>query len=75
MERTKQDAKSKDVHIKKMEETIQGLDLKIKERDLKTKYLQDKVLYMKPIFQNWNFPFLFFFSLTFSNNNWFHIEG
>ncbi|XP_059442530.1 kinesin-like protein KIN-14Q isoform X4 [Corylus avellana] len=43
VERTKQDAKSKDVHIKKMEETIQGLDLKIKERDLKTKYLQDKV--------------------------------
>lgn len=43
VERTKQDVKSKDVHIKKMEETIHGLDLKIKERDLKTKNLQDKV--------------------------------
>ncbi|XP_040990661.1 kinesin-like protein KIN-14Q [Juglans microcarpa x Juglans regia] len=43
VERTKQDAKSKDVHIKKMEETIHVLDLKIKERDLKSKNLQDKV--------------------------------
>ncbi|XP_050279572.1 kinesin-like protein KIN-14Q isoform X4 [Quercus robur] len=42
-ERTKQDVKSKDVHIKKLEETIHGMDLKIKERDLKTKNLQDKV--------------------------------
>ena len=30
-----------------MEETIHGLDLKVKERDLKNKNLQDKVSYIQ----------------------------
>lgn len=42
-EKTKLDIKSKDVHIRKMEETVHGLELKIRERDLKNKCLQDKV--------------------------------
>ncbi|XP_054812226.1 kinesin-like protein KIN-14Q isoform X1 [Prosopis cineraria] len=42
-EKTKQEMKIKDLQIKKMEETIHGLDSKIKERDIKTKSLQDKV--------------------------------
>ncbi|KAM1244483.1 hypothetical protein ACFX1X_036270 [Malus domestica] len=42
-EKTKLDVKSKDVQIRKMEETVHGLELKIKERDLKNKNLQDKV--------------------------------
>ncbi|XP_022142900.1 kinesin-like protein KIN-14Q [Momordica charantia] len=42
-EKTKQDMKSKDLQIRKMEETIHGLDLKMKEKDQKTKNLQDKV--------------------------------
>ncbi|KAM1032175.1 hypothetical protein ACFX15_035182 [Malus domestica] len=41
--KTKLDVKSKDVQIRKMEETVHGLELKIKERDLKNKNLQDKV--------------------------------
>ncbi|KAK4851963.1 hypothetical protein QYF36_019813 [Acer negundo] len=43
VEKSKQDLKSKDLQSKKMEETIYGLDSKIKDRDLKIKTLQDKV--------------------------------
>ncbi|XP_021886817.1 kinesin-like protein KIN-14Q isoform X2 [Carica papaya] len=43
VEKSKQDMKIKDVQIKKMEDTVHGLELKIKERDLKNKNLQDKV--------------------------------
>ncbi|KAM1234642.1 hypothetical protein ACFX2J_004197 [Malus domestica] len=42
-EKTKLDVKSKDVQIRKIEETVHGLELKVKERDLKNKNLQDKV--------------------------------
>ncbi|XP_038880393.1 kinesin-like protein KIN-14Q isoform X2 [Benincasa hispida] len=42
-EKTKQDMKSKDLQIRKMEETIHGLDLKMKEKDQKNKNLLDKV--------------------------------
>uniref|UniRef100_A0A9I9DBZ0 Kinesin motor domain-containing protein n=1 Tax=Cucumis melo TaxID=3656 RepID=A0A9I9DBZ0_CUCME len=42
-EKTKQDMKSKDLQIRKMEETIHGLDLKMKEKDQKNRSLQDKV--------------------------------
>lgn len=35
------------MQIKKMEETIHGLDLKVKERDLKNKNLQDKVSHIQ----------------------------
>ncbi|KAL9366250.1 hypothetical protein Peur_037449 [Populus x canadensis] len=42
-EKSKQDLKSKDVQIKKMEDAINGLDLKTKEKDLKYMMLQDKV--------------------------------
>jgi kinesin family protein C2/C3 len=37
--------KSKDVQIRKLEDTINGLDLKTKEKDFKYKILQDKVVY------------------------------
>ena len=39
--------------MKKMEETIHGLELKVKEKDLKNKNLQDKVVHLK-----WSFEFL-----------------
>ncbi|XP_050371415.1 kinesin-like protein KIN-14Q isoform X2 [Argentina anserina] len=42
-EKTKLDIKSKDVQLRKMEDTVYGLELKIRERDLKNKCLQDKV--------------------------------
>ncbi|KAF7141639.1 hypothetical protein RHSIM_Rhsim06G0183600 [Rhododendron simsii] len=42
-EKTKLDGKSKDVQIKKMEDTISGLDVKLKEKDTKNKLLQDKI--------------------------------
>ncbi|KAL6999776.1 hypothetical protein U1Q18_000932 [Sarracenia purpurea var. burkii] len=42
-EKTKLELKSKDVQIKKMEDTIHGLDVKMKEKDLKNKYLLDKI--------------------------------
>lgn len=42
-DKTKQDVKSKDLQIRKMEETIHGLDSKMKEKDQKNKTLQDKV--------------------------------
>lgn len=35
--------KNKDFQIKKLEDTIQGLDIKIKEKDMKNRNLQDKV--------------------------------
>lgn len=43
VEKTKQELKSRDVQSKRMEDTIHGLDLKIKDKDLKIKSLQDKV--------------------------------
>ncbi|XP_010062717.2 kinesin-like protein KIN-14Q [Eucalyptus grandis] len=43
VEKTKQDMKSKDLQIKKMEETLYCQDAKIKERDLKNKNLQEKI--------------------------------
>ncbi|KAK9085934.1 hypothetical protein Sjap_026345 [Stephania japonica] len=42
-EKTKQEIKFKDGHIRKMEETIQGLELKVKTRDANNKNLQEKV--------------------------------
>ncbi|KAK4285751.1 hypothetical protein QN277_002402 [Acacia crassicarpa] len=42
-EKTKQEVKMKDLQIKKMEETIHGLDSKIKERDARTKVMQEKI--------------------------------
>eukprot|EP00257_Ricinus_communis_P023196 XP_015583116.1 kinesin-like protein KIN-14Q isoform X1 [Ricinus communis] len=42
-EKSKQDMKSKDIQIKKMEETINGLVLRIKEKDLRNKNLQEKL--------------------------------
>ncbi|KAH7513257.1 hypothetical protein FEM48_Zijuj12G0178100 [Ziziphus jujuba var. spinosa] len=42
-EKAKLDLKSKDVQIRKMEETVHGLELKIKEKDFKYKNLQEKV--------------------------------
>ncbi|KAL1184291.1 hypothetical protein V6Z11_A01G034200 [Gossypium hirsutum] len=41
--KSKQDMKIKDLQIRKMEETIHGLDLKMKDKDLKNKNLQEKV--------------------------------
>ncbi|XVE52839.1 hypothetical protein DITRI_Ditri02bG0156500 [Diplodiscus trichospermus] len=43
VDKSKQDMKIKDVQIRKMEETIHGLDLKLKDKDIKNKNLQDKV--------------------------------
>ncbi|XP_020220094.1 kinesin-like protein KIN-14Q [Cajanus cajan] len=42
-EKVKQEVKLKDFQIKKMEETIHGLESKMKERDSKNKNLQEKV--------------------------------
>ncbi|KAL3508900.1 hypothetical protein ACH5RR_028301 [Cinchona calisaya] len=42
VEKTKQEIKNKDIQIKKLEDTVQGLDIKIKEKDMKNKNLQDK---------------------------------
>lgn len=36
--------KNKDFQMKKMEDTVHGLDIKLKEKDMKNKSLQDKVL-------------------------------
>ncbi|CAH2068556.1 unnamed protein product, partial [Thlaspi arvense] len=44
VEKAKLDLKGKDVQLKKMEDTIHGLDVKMKEKDLKNKNLQDKKL-------------------------------
>ncbi|TKY49332.1 Kinesin protein KIFC3 [Spatholobus suberectus] len=42
-EKVKQEVKLKDLQIKKLEETIHGLESKMKERDSKNKNLQEKV--------------------------------
>ncbi|CAL1386210.1 unnamed protein product [Linum trigynum] len=42
-EKTKQDLKSKDVQIRKLDETVQGLELKVKEKDVKNRHLQEKI--------------------------------
>lgn len=36
----------KDLHIKKMEETIHNLETKVKEKDQKNKNLQEKVCFL-----------------------------
>lgn len=41
----KQDMKNKDFQIKKLEDTVHGLDIRIKEKDIRNKNLQDKVLF------------------------------
>ncbi|KAL2943514.1 Kinesin-like protein KIN-14Q [Bienertia sinuspersici] len=43
VEKTKQEAKLKDVQIKKMEESIHNLETKVKEKDQKNKNLQEKM--------------------------------
>ncbi|KAK1353886.1 kinesin-like protein KIN-14Q [Heracleum sosnowskyi] len=43
VEKTKQEMKVKEVQAKKMEDTIHGFDMKMKEKDLKNKNLQDKI--------------------------------
>ncbi|XP_022985170.1 kinesin-like protein KIN-14Q [Cucurbita maxima] len=40
---SKQDMKGKELQMRKMEETIHGFELKMKEKELKNKNLQDKV--------------------------------
>ncbi|XP_047163257.1 kinesin-like protein KIN-14Q isoform X2 [Vigna umbellata] len=42
-DKVKQEIKMKDMQIKKMEETIHGLESKMKERDIRNKNLQEKV--------------------------------
>ncbi|KAD6794390.1 hypothetical protein E3N88_05286 [Mikania micrantha] len=42
-ERYRHEMKNKDLQMKKMEDNIHGLDMKLKERELKNKILQDKV--------------------------------
>ncbi|KAK1416632.1 hypothetical protein QVD17_25747 [Tagetes erecta] len=42
-ERYKHEMKNKDLQIKKMEDTFHGLDMKLKEKELKNKILQEKV--------------------------------
>ncbi|XP_021866884.1 kinesin-like protein KIN-14Q isoform X2 [Spinacia oleracea] len=43
VEKTKQEAKLKDLQIKKMEETVHNLESKVKDKDQKNKNLQEKV--------------------------------
>ncbi|KMS98076.1 hypothetical protein BVRB_4g095890 [Beta vulgaris subsp. vulgaris] len=43
VEKTRQEAKLKDLQIKKMEETIHNLETKVKEKDQKNKNLQEKL--------------------------------
>ncbi|KMS98078.1 hypothetical protein BVRB_4g095910 [Beta vulgaris subsp. vulgaris] len=43
VEKTRQEAKLKDLQIKKMEETIHNLEIKVKEKDQKNKNLQEKL--------------------------------
>lgn len=43
VEKGKQDMKNKDFQMKKMEDTIQGLDIKLTEKDMKSKNLQEKI--------------------------------
>lgn len=47
--------KIKDLQIRKMEETIHGLDLRMKDKDLKNKNLQDKVFDYLTISKNIQF--------------------
>ncbi|XP_065861662.1 kinesin-like protein KIN-14Q isoform X2 [Euphorbia lathyris] len=42
-EKSKQDLKNKDIQIRKMEETINGLDFKVKEKEFRNKNLQEKI--------------------------------
>lgn len=42
----------KDMQIKKMEETIHGLEYKMKERDIRNKNLQEKVSYQSAHLKN-----------------------
>lgn len=42
-EKYKHEMKNKDLQIKKMEDNFHGLDIKLKEKELKNKILQDKV--------------------------------
>ncbi|KAJ8898637.1 hypothetical protein K2173_004621 [Erythroxylum novogranatense] len=42
-EKSKQDLKNKDLQIKKMEETIHGLELKLKEKDFKNRSFLEKL--------------------------------
>ncbi|KAL2496583.1 Di-glucose binding protein with Kinesin motor domain [Forsythia ovata] len=43
VEKLKQDLKSKDFQVKKMEDINHGLEVKIKEKDVKSRNLQDKI--------------------------------
>ncbi|KAG9439362.1 hypothetical protein H6P81_019527 [Aristolochia fimbriata] len=43
VDKVKQDTKSKDDQIKRLEETIQSLELKVRTRDVNCRHLQDKV--------------------------------
>ncbi|XP_068654035.1 kinesin-like protein KIN-14Q isoform X2 [Aristolochia californica] len=43
VDRVKQDTKSKDDQIKRLEETIQSVELKVRTRDVNCRHLQDKV--------------------------------
>lgn len=38
--------KNKDFQVKRLEDTIHGLDIRIKEKDIRNKNLQDKVFFM-----------------------------
>lgn len=42
-EKLKQDMKTKDFQVRKLEDTNYGLEVKIKERDMRTRNLQEKV--------------------------------
>ncbi|CAN1841437.1 Kinesin-like protein KIN-14Q [Linum perenne] len=42
-EKTRQELKLKDVQIRKMDDTFHGLELKVKEKDIKNKHLQEKI--------------------------------
>ncbi|XP_057812317.1 kinesin-like protein KIN-14Q isoform X2 [Salvia miltiorrhiza] len=42
-EKLKQDMKTKDFQVRKLEDTNYGLEVKIKERDMKTRNLQEKI--------------------------------
>lgn len=49
VEKLRQDLKSKDFHVRKLEDTNYGLEVKIKERDMKNRNLQEKVICTRPI--------------------------
>lgn len=58
VEKLKQDLKSKDNQVKKMEDTNYGLEAKIKEKDVKNRNLQDKVSIIE-IFCSFRIAFFF----------------